>query len=106
VPIPDHLKREMRIAAMNDDWAGEEEERKAVMDDFLKVLEDYDGTKPIVINSKGLFEVMAEKMGVVDEDNSPTIETLRAVLLSYVEEDRHDNVNEVLDVIIEKAKNS
>jgi len=104
--IPDHLKNQMIDAAKNDEWAKEdgEDERKDVMTGFIQALELYDGTKPIVIRSRGLFEVMCEKLGVVEEDNSPTIETLRSVLLAYVDTHRHDNVNEVLDKIIEKAK--
>jgi hypothetical protein len=52
---------EMKQACVNDEWAQEDEERKEVIDGLLKALNQYDGT-PIKIKSKGLFEVMAEKM--------------------------------------------
>ena len=98
VPIPDHLKKEMINAANKDEWANDpdenNEDRKEVLNNFIKTLNIYDGTKPIIINSKGLFEVMAEKMGVT---NKPSIETLRELLLVHVEEYRHDKVNEILD---------
>ena len=65
-PISDDLKKKMIEAAENDVWAnGDEydeadEDRKSKMDDFIKTLNSYDGVTPIKINSKGLFETIAE----------------------------------------------
>jgi len=47
-PIPEHLKNEMIVAAKNDEWAKEDQERKEVMNNFINILEQYDG-KPIKI---------------------------------------------------------
>ena len=70
VPIPDHLKQEMFDAANNDEWAKDSEERQEVMDGFIQALELYDGSKPIIIKSKGLFEVMAERMGAIEPEKT------------------------------------
>lgn len=103
LPIPLHLKTEMAFAASEDEWAREDNNRYRVMTNFIDELYAYDGTEPTIITSKGLFEVMAETIQPMG-DNEPTIDTLREILLSHVDEYRHENVNALLDKIIEKAK--
>lgn len=64
-PISDDLKKEIIAASQTDAWAYDpehgDEERKAIVDGFHKAIEAYDGT-PIVIKSRGLFEVIADRM--------------------------------------------
>lgn len=58
--ISDDLKETMIDAARNDDWASEDDERRAAMDEFIKSLESYDASKKIVIRTPGLFETIAK----------------------------------------------
>lgn len=71
--IPDHLKKQMIESAKNDEWAKEDgaDKRKDVMNNFIKALKSYDGT-PIKITSKGLFEVMAEKLSPLPSKSEDT----------------------------------
>ena len=50
-------------ACENDEWAQESDERKIETNGLFKALASYDNEHPIVIKSKGLFEVMSEKLG-------------------------------------------
>ena len=47
---------------INDEWAKVDEERREVMSAFLGTFREYKG-EAVPFNSKGLFEVMAEKLG-------------------------------------------
>jgi hypothetical protein len=58
-PISEELKAEILENSKTDEWASEDEERKQIVEGFHTAIESYDGT-PIVIKSRGLFEVMAE----------------------------------------------
>lgn len=60
-PISDELKAEIRAASETDSWAKEDPERKEIVDGFHKALEAYDGN-PIIIKSRGLFEVIADHL--------------------------------------------
>lgn len=62
INIPVVAIAEMKQACMNDQWATEDNERRITIDSLLNSLNTYDGT-PIIINSRGLFEVMAQKLG-------------------------------------------
>lgn len=53
----------MMQACENDEWAQESDERKIETNGLFFALLSYDNEHPIVIKSKGLFEVMAEKLG-------------------------------------------
>jgi hypothetical protein len=53
----------MEDACRTDEWASENEERREAVEGLHKALVAYDGSTPIVIKSRGLFEVMAEKLG-------------------------------------------
>jgi hypothetical protein len=62
-PVDESLKAKMVEACHLDDWSHENEEREIAVGGLLKALEAYDGKTPIKIKSRGLFEVMAEKLG-------------------------------------------
>jgi len=64
--ISPELKDEIVEMAKKDDW--DEEERVATIQNFCQAVETYDGT-PVVINSRGLFEMMYNFL--TGEDNSP-----------------------------------
>ena len=57
IKIPVAAMAEMRQACVNDQWAKEEEKRRETVDSLLSALNKYNGT-PIIITSKGLFEVI------------------------------------------------
>jgi hypothetical protein len=57
----DDLKKTILEASSQDEWAGMDDDRKANVDGFEKAIKEYDGT-PIKLKSKGLFEVIAEKL--------------------------------------------
>jgi hypothetical protein len=61
--IPESLFGAMEDACRTDEWASENEERREIVEGLHKALVAYDGSTPIVIKSRGLFEVMAEKLG-------------------------------------------
>jgi len=70
-PIPEELKAEILENSSADEWATEDEERKQIVEGFHAAIESYDGT-PIVIRSRGLFEVIIEhvasgKQGLVNK---------------------------------------
>ncbi len=70
-PIPEELKAEILKNSSADEWASEDEERKQIVEGFHAAIESYDGT-PIVIRSRGLFEVIIEhvasgKQGLVNK---------------------------------------
>lgn len=56
------LKKKITQACKDDEWAKEDDERKASVNSFMEKLKEYKGETPVVIKSKGLFEVMAEKI--------------------------------------------
>jgi hypothetical protein len=58
-PISPELKAEIIENSMTDTWAEQDADRREIVNGFHKALETYDGT-PIIIRSRGLFEVMAE----------------------------------------------
>lgn len=101
-PIETALKAKMINAAHKDEWADEDEERKQRMSSFVDALNRYDGTEPFVIKSAGLFDRI--NVGIITSNPKVEMETLRGLLLAHVEDYRHDSVNEILDKIIEKAK--
>jgi hypothetical protein len=56
------VMKKMIEACENDEWAkhdGEDSERRSVCNSLKKALQQYAGS-PIIINSKGLFEVIAK----------------------------------------------
>jgi hypothetical protein len=67
--ISGDLKDFMMQACENDEWAQESEERKLATDGLYNALLRYDNEHPIIIKSKGLFEVMAEKLGDSNNQN-------------------------------------
>jgi hypothetical protein len=61
--IPESLFPLLEDACHTDSWAKESEDRKESVDGLLAALRAYDNETPIEVRSKGLFEVMAEKLG-------------------------------------------
>lgn len=61
VNIPDHVMEKMIWACDEDCWAKEDLERAQNVSGLKAALQVYDGT-PIRIKSKGLFEVIADKI--------------------------------------------
>jgi hypothetical protein len=59
--IDEELKKEILRASSGDTWAQEDSERKTTVENFHQALEAYDG-RPLEIRSRGLFEVIAEKL--------------------------------------------
>jgi len=57
--ISKSVMKKMIEACENDEWAQEDSERKEACDGLKKALQQYDGS-PIIIKSKGLFEVIAK----------------------------------------------
>lgn len=55
--VTDSIKNKMIEACDADEWAQEDSDRKRACDGLKKALQQYDGT-PIIIKSKGLFEVI------------------------------------------------
>ena len=49
-------------AIITDEWAKPDEESRVIMSNFLGTVREYKG-EPITLKSKGLFEVMAERLG-------------------------------------------
>ena len=64
--IDEDLKKRIIIGSKTDSWANEDDDRRISVDGFNKAIEAYDGT-PIEIKSKGLFQVIAEKGGLANE---------------------------------------
>lgn len=59
--ISEELKAEILENSKTDSWAKEDDERKAIVDNFHQALEQYNGT-PVEIRSKGLFEVINDHL--------------------------------------------
>jgi hypothetical protein len=57
------VKVRMIEACHLDDWSHEDADREIAVGGLLKAIEAYDNKTPIIIKSRGLFEVMAEKLG-------------------------------------------
>lgn len=72
-PIQASVKKLIIDAANADEWASEDDSRKAVMQDFVEKVTAYNGKKPLIIKSKGLFQTIAEhivskKPGLVNKN--------------------------------------
>jgi hypothetical protein len=65
--ISGDLQDFMMQACENDEWAKENEERAVATQGLFNALSQYDNETPIIIKSRGLFEVMAQKLGGKDE---------------------------------------
>jgi hypothetical protein len=65
--ISGDLQDFMMQACENDEWAMENLDRKRATVKLWEALSMYDNERPIVINSKGLFEVMFEKISGTNE---------------------------------------
>ena len=61
--ITPDLRFEIIRSCNEDDWAKEDEERQRSILGLLGALDAYDNKTPIIVKSKGLFEVMSEKLG-------------------------------------------
>lgn len=61
--ISDKNKKLIIKAAEKDEWAKEDEGRKAHIDAFIKALESYDGKTPVKTTSEGLFEAFSKHTG-------------------------------------------
>jgi hypothetical protein len=61
--IPESLFPMLEDACFMDEWAKESDERKESVYGLLAALRAYDNQTPITVRSRGLFEVMAEKLG-------------------------------------------
>jgi hypothetical protein len=57
----DDLKKTILDASATDEWADQDDDRRKNVDGFEEAIKKYDGT-PIKLKSKGLFEVIAEKL--------------------------------------------
>jgi hypothetical protein len=64
------VKGKMVAAALGDQWAKEDSEREETIHGLVKALSQYDGQTPILVKSKGLLEVMAEKLSSEKENNN------------------------------------
>jgi len=60
--IPESLFSLLEDSCHLDEWAKESDERKESVDGLLAALRAYDNQNPIIVRSRGLFEVMAEKL--------------------------------------------
>ena len=65
--IPVEIKDEMIESCHQDEWADEDDERQTSINGLLEALALYDNKTPIIIKSKGLFEVMVEKLNKTEE---------------------------------------
>lgn len=64
------VKGKMVAAALGDQWAKEDSEREETIHGLVKALGQYDGKTPILIKSRGLFQVMEEKLSGEKENNN------------------------------------
>ena len=64
------VKGKMVAAALGDQWAKEDSEREETIHGLVKALGQYDGQTPILIKSRGLFEVMAENLSSEKENKN------------------------------------
>lgn len=60
--LNDVQRAAVRQGFLDDEWAQEDAERKAVVDAAIAQLDAYDNATPTEIESKGLLETIAEKM--------------------------------------------
>jgi hypothetical protein len=60
--ISESLRGRIKEACQLDEWAQENDERKFTCDALCNALNAYDNINPIMIKSRGLFEVMADKL--------------------------------------------
>lgn len=65
--ISGDLQDFMMQACENDEWAQEDEDRKVATTGLFNALAAYDNQTPIIVKSRGLFEVMAVKLGGTNE---------------------------------------
>lgn len=54
--MPKQIKNIAIKAAENDEWAAENDERKAYMDSFIKTVSNYDSVTPTDIDEEGLLD--------------------------------------------------
>ena len=59
--LNEELKTKMIEETYNDEWAQEDDERKMKIENLIECLEKYN-SKSLVITSKGLFQVINEKI--------------------------------------------
>ena len=64
--IDPEIKGKMVAAALGDEWAQEDSEREETIQGLVKALSQYDGKTSILVKSKGLFEVIYDK---ISEEN-------------------------------------
>lgn len=60
-PITEELKSEILMESEKDTWSTEDEERNQTVRGFEEALRSYTG-EPIIIRSRGLFEVIGERL--------------------------------------------
>jgi hypothetical protein len=73
VKIKPELKEIMLEWIPQDEWAGEDKERKGYVNNLIESLKSYDGSKEVNTTSKGLFEVFEEfrsegKSGLINKN--------------------------------------
>ena len=64
------VKGKMVAAALGDQWAKEDSEREETIQGLVKALSQYDDKTPILIKSRGLFQVMAENLSSEKENKN------------------------------------
>ena len=64
------IKAKMVTAALGDEWAKDDSEREETMQGLVKALSQYKSGTPILIKSKGLFQVMAENLSSEKENKN------------------------------------
>lgn len=68
--IDPHIKGKMIAAALNDQWSLDDSEREETIQGLVKALGQYDGKTPILIKSRGLFQVMVENLSSEKENKN------------------------------------
>ena len=58
--IDQDMKSEFIKRIEADEWAREDEDRKRIIQGLVEALKTYNSKTPIIVRSKGLFEVLAE----------------------------------------------
>jgi hypothetical protein len=64
------IKAKMVSAALSDEWANNDTEREETMQGLVKALSQYKPGTPILIKSRGLFQVMAENLSSEKENKN------------------------------------
>ena len=64
------VKGKMVAAALGDQWAKEDSEREETIHGLVKALRKYNGKTPILVKSRGLFQVMAENLSSEKENKN------------------------------------